>query len=85
MKIHSLLDKDYGEILYTSIDRSMIEELEMDEFFEMYAEECQAAVDEHYINMEEPDADTYSILRDNWYMLMNWIEDNWVIQETLLI
>lgn len=83
MKVYSLVDS-FG-VLYTSTDKGLIQEIMCDMFLEEFQEECQAAVDEHFINMEGKDKDTPVILKENWDRLITWYNEHWKIQETILI
>ena len=84
MKVYSLIDS-FGDILYTSTDKRLLEEIMCDMFMEEFQEECQAAVDEHFIDMEEKDKDTPIMLKENWDRLVKWYIQEWRIQETILI
>ena len=84
MKIYSLVDS-FGDILYTSTDKKLLEEIICDMFLEGFQEECQIAVDEHFINMEEPDDFTHTMIQKIWDSLITWYNEHWKIQETILI
>ena len=83
MKVYSLIDS-FGDIL-TSTDKGLLEEIMCDIFMEEFQEECQAAVDEHFINMEGQDKYTPAVLKENWDRLVKWYIQEWRIQETILI
>ena len=85
MKVYSLIDKEFNEVEYVSIDREVIEEIMMDNFMLDFQQQCQADVDEHYINMEEPDRQSYEMIQSNWEMLMRWYNDYYEISENRLI
>lgn len=84
MKVYSLIDS-FGDVLYISADKGLIEEIMCDMFMEEFQEECQAAADEHFINMEEKNKDTITILKENWDRLVRWYIREWRIKETILI
>ena len=84
MKVYSLINS-FGDVLYTSADKGLLEEIMCDMFMEEFQEECQAAVDEHFIDMEEKDKDTPIMLKENWDRLVKWYIQEWRIQETILI
>ena len=85
MKIYSLVDSFFGDVLYTSTDKGLIQEIMCDMFLEEFQEECQAAVDEHFIDMEGKDKDTPDMLKERWDSLITWYNECWEIQETILI
>ena len=85
MRVYSLVDKEFGEVEYTSIDREVIEEIMMDNFMLDYQQQCQADVDNHYANMEESDKETYQIMKQNWDMLIRWYDNYYEISENILI
>ena len=85
MKIYSLVCTHFGEVIYTSSEREILQEIMCDMFLEEFQEECQAAADEHFINMEGKDKDTPAILKENWDRLITWYNECWKIQETILI
>ena len=47
--------------------------------------QCQASEDEDYINVETPNEDTYTIIKDNWDILMRWYKEYYDISENRLI
>ena len=85
MKIYSLVYTDFGEVMYTSSEKEILQEIMCDMFMEGFQEECQAAVDEHFINMEEPDECTHIMVQESWDSLITWYNECWEIQETILI
>jgi hypothetical protein len=81
----ALIDESLDDILFISTDSSLLEECIMDEFFEQYQQQCQAAVDEHFIDMIHITEDTGIMLQDEWDMLMRWFNDNYFIREVPVI
>ena len=84
MKVYSLIDS-FGDVLYTSVNKGILQEIMCDMFMEEFQEECQAAADEHFINMDGKDKDTHTVLKENWDRLIKWYIQEWRIQETILI
>ena len=84
MKVYSLIDS-FGDVLYTSVNEGILQEIMCDMFMEEFQEECQAAADEHFIDMKGKDKDTPVILKENWDRLIKWYIQEWRIQETILI
>ena len=85
MIVYSLVNKEFGEIEYISIDKEVIEEIMMDNFMLDFQGQCQASIDEDYINIETPNKDTYIIIKDNWDILMRWYKEYYDISENRLI
>ena len=85
MKIYSLVYTPFEEIMYTSSEKEILQEIMCDMFLEGFQEECQAAVDEHFIDMEGKDKDTPAVLKENWDRLITWYNEHLKIQETILI
>ena len=85
MIVYSLVNKEFGEVEYVSIDREVIEEIMMDNFMLNFQGQCQASEDEDYINVETPNEDTYTIIKDNWDILMRWYKEYYDISENRLI
>lgn len=85
MKIYSLVDRHLGEVLYTSIDKEMLQEIMCDEFFDAFQYECSMMQEEHFINMEHPNTDTFIMIKDCWNGIIAWQKECYDIQETLLI
>ena len=85
MKVYCLVDKEFGEVEYVSIDREVIEEIMLDNFMLDFQQQCQADVDEHYINMEELDEQAYKMIQSNWDTLIRWYKDYYDISEHRLI
>ena len=85
MKIYSLVYTDFGEVMYTSSEKEILQEIMCDMFMEDFQEECQAAVDEHFIDMEGKDKDTPVMLKESWDRLITWYNEYLEIQETILI
>ena len=71
--------------MYTSSEREILQEIMCDMFLEDFQEECQIMVDYHFINMEEPDEHTYTMIQEFWDKLITWYNEHWEIQETILI
>ena len=84
MKVYSLIDS-FGDVLYISVNKGIPQEIMCDIFLEEFQEECQAASDEHFIDMEGKDKDTPAVLKENWDRLITWYNECWEIQETILI
>lgn len=85
MIVYSLVNKEFGEIEYVSIDKEVIEEIMMDNFMLDFQGQCQASADEDYIDIEAPNKDTYTIIKDNWDILMRWYKEYYDISENRLI
>ena len=85
MIVYSLVNKEFGEVEYVSIDKEVIEEIMMDNFMLDFQGQCQASEDEDYINVEAPSEDTYTIIKDNWDILMRWYKEYYDISENRLI
>lgn len=85
MIVYSLVNKEFSEVEYISIDREVIEEIMMDNFMLDFQGQCQASIDEDYISIEAPNEDTYTIIKDNWDILMRWYKEYYDICENRLI
>ena len=82
---HLVNDEEFPDVIYISPDRGLLEEIMCDMFMEDFQEECQAAVDEHFIDMEGKDKDTPVMLKESWNRLITWYNEYLEIQETILI
>ena len=71
--------------MYTSNEKEILQEIMCDMFLEGFQEECQIMVDNHFINMEEPDECTYTMIQETWDRLITWYNEHSEIQETILI
>lgn len=85
MKIYSLVYAHFGEVMYTSNEKEILQEILCDMFLEGFQEECQIMVDHHYINIEEPDDYTHTMIQETWDRLITWYNKCLKIQETILI
>jgi hypothetical protein len=84
-KIYCLVDTHSGYIAYASKSKTLIQELLMDEFMEFYRSEMQEAVDNHWINMEDPSEEDRVFARQTWNSNLNWVNSISKIQKVEII
>lgn len=71
-KIYVLQNTDNGCIFAASKTKTNLKEEMCDMFMENFKDECQEAVDEHWINLEEPTEEDRIFLRQTWNSLLSY-------------
>lgn len=84
-KVYCYIDKHFGEVIAISADRTVIEEMMVDDFIEAYNNEMQNAVDEHYIDVENPGKDSIIFAQETWDSIMSWFLDIFTLQEVEIV
>ena len=84
-KVYSLVDTDSGCIIASSKTRRALEELMCDMFMLDFQDECQDAVNSHWINMDTPNRDTIQFIQDTWQCLSNYYNNYIKIERSELI
>ena len=69
---HRIVDEEFPDVIWSSTDKGLLEEIMCDMFMENFRDECQEAVDEHWINLEEPTEEDRIFLRQTWNSLLSY-------------
>ena len=77
-KIYNLIDKHFGEVIYSAKTRRILEESLMDMFMEDFQYECQIAFEE----IEDLNKDD---IKGIWDRLINWYKEVYTIDKSYLI
>ena len=84
-KVYVLYDRDGECILAASKTKRALHEFECDMFMNEYRMDMQQAVDEHWINMENPSEEDRAFARDTWNSIMTYFKQYIFIQKVELI
>lgn len=84
-KVYCYINKHFGEVMAASEDRTVIEEMILDDFMAEYNYDMQNALDDNFINFKEPTEENREFAREVWDNLMNWFSEVDTIEEVEII
>jgi len=84
-KIYVMVDVDSADVIYASDSRADLEEQMCDMFMEDYQHEMSLGLKAHWIDMENPNNDTYIFANDTWDYLMRYYNNYIDIQEVPIL